>query len=340
MKQIFVFAFFLLLFLPCIGAQRFPGIMDSTTVAVSASEEFVLGKHTLYKHQLPGGSLQPVQNFRTRMQADTLFNEENHFLMDFAFTDPSHLWVVYGNYLRPAALLESKDGGQTWTERSDLYTYPGFPHLKRAQAIKYYGGKLYFFQDYYSTGIYQSDDSGASWNLFVRGGSACFYLDLGFCENGDIYAYSAATDGRGVHVVRVNGVQSPYSYNLSFDRDAVGMLYRGDPRWDSINYVCARLLSDSLCTLLPMGHPENAPVPPVTLYPNPAEDRVFFANLSAGQLHTAYVYDAGGTVALVSSVIPEAGLDISGLKPGLYVVRLQNMKGGIPAQSRFVRARP
>jgi hypothetical protein len=61
---------------------------------------------------------------------------------------------------------------------------------------------------------------------------------------------------------------------------------------------------------------------PLTIYPNPARDRVWLqVPESAGVLEIpVYIYDTSGR-QLMHSVLRSRELDLSGLSPGLYYIR-------------------
>ena len=65
----------------------------------------------------------------------------------------------------------------------------------------------------------------------------------------------------------------------------------------------------------------------VTLYPNPAHSRIYISspNASTGSLGSLTLYDLRGQLILTKQVENETtGIDISGLKPGVYFVRFSD----------------
>ncbi len=64
-----------------------------------------------------------------------------------------------------------------------------------------------------------------------------------------------------------------------------------------------------------------------TLYPNPAQSMIYVSSpdASTGSHGSLTLYDLRGQIVLTKQIVNETtGIDISGLKPGVYFVRISD----------------
>ena len=62
----------------------------------------------------------------------------------------------------------------------------------------------------------------------------------------------------------------------------------------------------------------------INIYPNPAHNKIYINGLSADTNYAVKIMDINGKIWLQTELGKDAGLNISGLKSGLYVIQIQS----------------
>jgi hypothetical protein len=77
----------------------------------------------------------------------------------------------------------------------------------------------------------------------------------------------------------------------------------------------------------------NQPVKPLSVFPNPAHDQLFFSEVMTGE---ARVYDLTGRMIQRETMVANNRMDVSGLTPGVYLLKLIDQRSDQVRVARFI----
>ncbi|HNY01421.1 MAG TPA: T9SS type A sorting domain-containing protein [Bacteroidales bacterium] len=139
-------------------------------------------------------------------------------------------------------------------------------------------------------------------------------------QNGDTEQYTYDAWGNSItgKYLHWYGGWQPYNGSL--------MVYADHQRDDHVNLIEVyryETVLDSILVFVQPGLSQEQ----VTLYPNPAHSRIYISSpaASAGSHGSVTLYDLRGQVVLSQKLdLETTGIDVGGLKPGVYFVKVSN----------------
>lgn len=205
--------------------------------------------------------------------------------------------------------------------------------------------------------------SGSQWNIVKTGSSHIISINqnaLKEFQNGDIIA-AFNTSGQCVGVAQktdhisnlglvvygddfttseVDGLMDNENIHFVLYRSASGEMIELTPVWDQTKPNTGRFAESGLSAVIEFKSSltgiSQAEQPSLTIYPNPASN-VLFINGSGNESAKVLIVDLPGRVVLQSDLTnDETRLEISGLKPGIYMVKIMDGEKVIKTEKLLV----
>ena len=292
--------------------EMFLNDTDNLVVAVSFDG--------IYKSTDGGLTMRRLDNDFTINETRGIFFEDNVGYL---------LWDDGEDFMSPVerypGVAQSEDNGETWTLKEDVTNITvgiSYAHFYDKNHIRLFG--VFQVSEYNCYGLLDTYDGFDSFEM-VGGGTYSYfqyyeeYIRAKFTENGwgisMLWEEDMPGVGRAVAYTEDDGLSWTFysGYGLPTYR-----LYDIDGTDTTFYISCAggNVLKSRQFTL--MGTGENVSQV-VTIYPNPATDRVVIEGIEAAEVN---VYNALGQV--VKTVLGTNEIDLSGLVDGVYLLRIMD----------------
>ena len=144
----------------------------------------------------------------------------------------------------------------------------------------------------------------------------------------NIILHKISISGRFDEVIFIEGIGSKLLFAYGFD---IGNTVNSDIyccEKDGINVYKKTIVGEvEDCRRLSIGISEAELSNEISLYPNPAKDKLFITDLTAEEHTIQIISPIGAMIKTIKTLGPEVEIDLNGLPNGVYNIRISNRNG-------------
>lgn len=144
----------------------------------------------------------------------------------------------------------------------------------------------------------------------------------------NIILHKISISGRFDEVIFIEGIGSKLLFAYGFD---IGNTVNSDIyccEKDGINVYKKTIVGEvEDCRRLSIGISEDELSNEISLYPNPAKDKLFITDLTAEEHTIQIISPIGAMIKTIKTLGPEVEIDLNGLPNGVYNIRISNRNG-------------